>query len=81
VAGRVAVAVEGDGLMAPRRRVEGREAAKLVRETRQERIAREAAERVVSDREARLRANEKYVAATGKPMPQGGAHRRRRGDA
>ena len=66
--------------MTPVKRVDGREAVKLVRETRQERIAREKAEEVVADRAARLRANEKHVAATGKPMPQGGAHRRRRGN-
>jgi hypothetical protein len=63
--------------MAPRKRVEGRGAARLVWETRQDRIAREKAERVVADREGRLEANRRHVAATGKPMPQGGKHRKK----
>jgi hypothetical protein len=65
--------------MTPRKRVEGRDAAKLVRLTRQERIHKEKVDRVLADRAARLLANQKHVAAKGKPMPQGGAHRRRKG--
>jgi hypothetical protein len=49
----------------------------LVRPTRQERIAAEKAAKAVQDRAGRLRANELHVAATGKPMPQAGAHRKR----
>lgn len=64
--------------MAPVRKVvDGRKAVKLVRPTRQERIAAEKAARVEADRAARILANAKHMAATGKPMPQGGAHRRK----
>lgn len=63
--------------MAPRKLVDGRAVPKLVRPTRQERIAAEKAAKAVQDRAGRLRANELHVAATGKPMPQAGAHRKR----
>lgn len=64
--------------MAPVRRVvNGRAAVVLVRETRQERIAREKREKAVADRDAAIVANRKHVAATGKPMPQGGKHRKK----
>ena len=59
-----------------RRVVNGRAAVVLVRETRQERIAREKREKAVADRDAAILANRKYVAVTGKPMPQGGKHRK-----
>lgn len=76
------MALEGGFVMAPRNWVDGRDAAVLVRETRQDRIGREKAERKVADREAAIVANRKHVAATGKVMPQGGRHRKRnRGDS
>ena len=64
-------------VMAPRKRVDGWNAAAVVRETRQERIAREKAERETADRKGRLEANQRHVAVTGAVMPQGGAHRRK----
>jgi len=61
--------------MAPARKVvDGRAAAKLVRPTLEDKARAKAA----VDHAARLKANELHVAATGKPMPQGGAHRRKR---
>jgi len=70
---RDAVGVEGGPLMAPARKVvDGRAAAKLVRPTLEDK----ARAKVAADRATRLEANRRHVAATGKPMPQGGAHRR-----
>lgn len=62
--------------MAPVRKVvDGRAAAKLVRPTLED--AHRA--KVKAERDAAIVANRKHVAATGKPMPQGGKHRKRKG--
>jgi hypothetical protein len=61
--------------MAPVRKVvDGRAAAKLVRPTLEDK----ARAKTAAERATRLAANELHVAATGKPMPQGGAHRRKK---
>lgn len=60
--------------MAPIRKVvEGRKAAKLVRQT----VDDNRRERERGTLSNAITANQKHVAATGKPMPQGGKHRRK----
>jgi hypothetical protein len=62
--------------MAPiRKAVSGREAAKLVRQTLDD--ARRERERGTLD--TAIEANQRHVAVTGEPMPQGGKHRKGRG--
>lgn len=60
--------------MAPVRKVvDGRDAARLVRPTLEDKHRAKAA----ADRAARIAANKKHVDATGVVMPQGGRHRRK----
>lgn len=60
--------------MAPKRKaVDGREAVKLVRETLEDKYRA----KVKTTRNAAVEANQRHVAATGKPMPQGGKHRKK----
>lgn len=56
-----------------RKVVDGRDAAKLVRPTLEDKHRA----KVAADRAARIVANKRHVEAMGKVMPQGGAHRRK----
>ena len=59
--------------MAPVRKVvNGRDAARLVRPTLEDKYRA----KVAAERAARIEANRKHVEATGRVMPQGGRHRR-----